>query len=81
MALVDLRTVPENLAPAAELLGRLDDAFETGFGRLSSANLEALTSLARSFAGTPLAADLEAALAGLGRSEFIDRHFADGRSK
>ena len=56
MALVDLRTVPENLAPAAELLGRLDDAFETGFGRLSSANLEALTSLARSFAGTPLAA-------------------------
>lgn len=76
MALVDLRSVPEDLAPAAELLARLDEAFETGFGRLSSANLEALGSLARSFAGTPLAPDLEAAIAGLGRSEFLDRHFA-----
>ena len=47
MAIVDLRTAPENLAPAAELLGRLDEAFETGFGRLSSANLEALASLVR----------------------------------
>lgn len=76
MPIADLRTVPEALAPAAELLGRLDEAFETGFGRLSSANLEALVSLGRSFHGTPIAGDLEAALAGLGRSEFLDRHFA-----
>lgn len=76
MAIVDLRTAPENFAPAAELLGRLDEAFETGFGRLSSANLEALASLVRSFQGAPLAGELEAAIAGLGRSEFLDRHFA-----
>lgn len=76
MPLLDLRSTPEPVAHTAELLASLDEVFETGFGRLSSANLQTLASLARSFAGTPLDEPLQAAVAGLGRSEFIDRHFA-----
>jgi hypothetical protein len=76
MPLTDLRTVPAPLAPVGELLGVLDDALVAGFGRLSSAHLEGLAALARSFHGTPLADALQAAVAGLGRAEFLDRHFA-----
>ncbi|PCC72692.1 hypothetical protein SAMN02745121_01808 [Nannocystis exedens] len=76
MPLLDLKTVPEPVVQTAELIGRLDEVFESGFGRLSSANLQTLASLAASFAGTPLAEPLDAAIAGLGRSEFVDRHFA-----
>lgn len=74
--IVDLRTVPEPVAQTAELIAQLDEVFETGFGRLSSANLQTLASLSACFHGTPLAEPLQAAIAGLGRSEFIDRHFA-----
>lgn len=76
MPLLDLRTAPEPVSQTAELLAHLDEVFESGFGRLSSANLQTLASLAASFDGTPLAEPLQAALAGLGRSEFVDRHFA-----
>lgn len=76
MPLQDLRTVPEPLAPTAELLGRLDEALEAGFGRLASNHLAALGELTRCFHGTPLADELAGAVAGLGRSEFLDRHFA-----
>ena len=75
MPLQDLRSVPEPVAPTLELLGRLDEALEGGFGRLGSSHLETLTALARCFDGTPLAQALHAAVAGLGRSEFLDRHF------
>lgn len=76
MPLIDLRSVPESVAPTMELVSRLDEAFESGFGRLTGGQLEALGSLARCFQGTPLHAALAEAVAGLSRSEFLDRHFA-----
>lgn len=76
MPLIDLRAVPDQVTAAAAQLARLDEAFESGFGRLTSTHLETLASLGRSFAGTPLHEGMQAAIAGLGRSEFVDRHFA-----
>lgn len=76
MPLSDLRAAPPSIAPTTELLERLDDALVSGVGRLSGPQLEALASLARCFAGTPLAGALSEAVAGLSRSEFLDRHFA-----
>lgn len=76
MPLSDLRTVPEPVAQTAAALARLDEAFVTGFGRLASAQLETLATLQRSFEATPIGEALATAVAGLGRSEFIDRHFA-----
>jgi hypothetical protein len=76
MPLTDLRTVPEPVQQAAGVLAGLDEAFVSGFGRLTSANLETLAALQRSFVGTPIGDELAAAVAGLGRSEFLDRHFA-----
>ena len=75
MALADLKAPPDSLAPAAAALDRLDEALVAGFGRLSSAHLEGLAALQRAFAATPLAGELAAAIAGLARSEFVDRHF------
>lgn len=75
MPLRDLLSTPEPVAQAIAALDGLDEAFVTGFGRLSSANLEALAGLQRSFAATPLAAEFAAAIQGIGRSEFLDRHF------
>jgi hypothetical protein len=76
MPLSDLRTVPQPVTQATEALVGLDEAFVSGFGRLASAHLDALAGLQRSFHGTPLGEALATAVAGLGRSEFIDRHFA-----
>lgn len=76
MPLSDLRTVPEPVQQTAEVLAGLDDAFLSGFGRLSNAHLETLGALQRSFHGTPLGDELATAVAGLARSEFVDRHFA-----
>lgn len=76
MPLQDLRTAPDLVAPVAELIGRVDEALVAGFGRLAGAQLEALAEFARGFDGTPLAGALQAAIAGVGRSEFLDRHFA-----
>jgi hypothetical protein len=76
MPLSDLRTVPEPVTQTAEVLVGLDEAFVSGFGRLASAHLETLATLQRSFYGTPIGEALATAVAGLGRSEFIDRHFA-----
>lgn len=70
-----LRTLPEALQEADEVLAVLDDAFVCGFGRLGSAQLAALSSFQRSFAHTPLAGPLAEAVDGIGRAEFIDRHF------
>lgn len=76
MPLSDLRTVPEPVTQTAEVLAALDEAFVSGFGRLANAHLETLAALQRAFHGTPIGETLAAAVAGLGRSEFIDRHFA-----
>lgn len=76
MPLSDLRTVPEPVTHAASVLAGLDEAFVSGFGRLASAHLETLATLQRSFHGTPIGEALAGAVAGIGRSEFIDRHFA-----
>ncbi len=75
MPYADLKTIPEAVTAAEEALAAFDEAFVTGFGRLSSANLEALAALQRSFAATPLGPALAEAIAGIGRSEFLDRHF------
>jgi hypothetical protein len=76
MPLSDLRTVPEPVTQTAAALASLDEAFVSGFGRLANAHLETLAGLQRAFSGTPIGEALAAAVAGLGRSEFIDRHFA-----
>ena len=75
MPYADLQTIPEAVTAAEEALAAFDEAFVTGFGRLSSANLEAIAALQRSFAATPLGPALAEAIAGIGRSEFLDRHF------
>lgn len=76
MPLSDLRTVPEPVTQTAAVLAALDETFVSGFGRLANAHLETLAALQRSFHGTPIGESMAAAVAGLGRSEFIDRHFA-----
>lgn len=75
MPLQDLNTPSPAVALVAGALDTLDDAFVAGFGRLSSEHLAALGALQRSFGQTPLAQALAEAVAGIGRSEFIDRHF------
>ncbi len=75
MPLADLAAPPAAVADAADLIDRLDQAFAGGFARLGEAHIAALDSLQRTFAGTPLAAPLAAAVEGIARSEFIDRHF------
>ena len=75
MPLADLTTPPAAALDAAALLDRIDAAFAGGFARLDEEQLDALSSLGRTFSRTPLAAPLEQALQGITRSEFIDRHF------
>jgi hypothetical protein len=75
MPLADLAAPPAAVADAAALIDRLDQAFSGGFARLGESHIEALDTLQRTFAGTPLAAPLQAAVEGIARSEFIDRHF------
>lgn len=76
MPLSDLRSVPDPVTQTTAALGALDDAFVSGFGRLANAHLETLSSLQRALHGTPIGDAFASAVAGLGRSEFIDRHFA-----
>jgi hypothetical protein len=77
MPLADLAAaaVPERVALADDLVTRVDHALLGGFARLSSEGLAALEALGRAFAGTPLAAGLAGAVAGVSKSEFVDRHF------
>src|SRR5262249_34750757 len=76
MSLQALRSLPEDVAHAQAVLSGLDRCFLVGFGRLGPDQQEALRSLERVVAGTPLGEPVAAAVAGLGRSEFLDRHFA-----
>ncbi len=75
MALRDLSEIPAPVAAALAALDPCDDAFVAGLGRLSSTHLQALADLQAAFATTPLAKELADALAGLGRSEFVERNF------
>jgi hypothetical protein len=75
MSLQALLTVPENVQHAAAALAALDRCFLVGFGRLGPEQHDALRALERVCAGTPLGAPVQAAVAALGRSEFVDRHF------
>lgn len=75
MPLSDLAPLPEPFTHATALLARLDQAFLGGFARLGHEQLGALESLGRAFSSTPLGPSLREALAGLTRSEFLERHF------
>jgi hypothetical protein len=76
MSLQKLCTLPENVQRAAEVIAGLDRCFQVGFGRLGPEQNQALQSLVRICAGTPLAAPVATAVEALGRNEFVDRHFA-----
>src|SRR5207245_2887330 len=54
----------------------LDGCFLVGFGRLGPEETRALQAVHRVCSGTPLEGPVGAALAALGRNEFVDRHFA-----
>jgi hypothetical protein len=76
MSLKELADLPPGVAAAAESIAALDRCFLVGFGRLGPEQLQALQSLGRIFAGTPLDKPVADALAAVGRNEFVDRHFA-----
>jgi hypothetical protein len=76
MSLQALLTVPENVRQAAAVIAGLDRCFLVGFGRLGPEQHAALQALERVCSGTPLDAPVKNAVAAIGRSEFVDRHFA-----
>jgi hypothetical protein len=76
MSLQALLDVPENVRQAAAVVAALDRCFLVGFGRLGPEQHAALQALERVCTGTPLGGAVKDAVAALGRSEFVDRHFA-----
>src|SRR5947209_5787761 len=76
MSLQALLAVPENVRQAGAVVAALDRCFVVGFGRLGPEQHAALQALERVCAGTPLGGAVKNAVAALGRSEFVDRHFA-----
>src|SRR3954465_7340333 len=72
----DLTTVPEPVTRAGELLARLDRCLLVGFGRLGPEQQQALASLVRVCAGSPLGDAVANAVAALGRNELAEKHFA-----
>jgi hypothetical protein len=76
MSMKSLLTVPENVRHSAAVLAGLDRCLLVGFGRLGPDQQTALQALERICAGTPLGGPVTEAVAALGRSEFVDRHFA-----
>lgn len=70
-----IQRVPEGVTHAAGLITGLDSAFAVGFGRLGAEQVRALEAVARTFSGTPLARPIDAAVAAIRRSEFIEKHF------
>jgi hypothetical protein len=75
MSLQSLQEVPARVKQAADVLAALDRCFLLGFGRLGPEQQQALGSLVRICTGTPLEKPVQEAVAALGRSEFLDRHF------
>ncbi len=75
MSLQTLLSIPDPVRQTEEVLAGLDRCFLIGFGRLGPEQHDALRSLTRICAGTPLGQPVEKAVAALGRSEFLDRHF------
>ncbi len=76
MSLKDLVEIPNGVIATAETIAALDRCFLVGFGRLGPEQNQALQSLGRIFVGTPLEKPIAAAIAAIGRNEFVDRHFA-----
>ena len=74
--LEDLATLPAGIKESSDLIERFDACFHVGFARLDSANRESLNLLAASFGGTPLHQLVSDAVAAVGRSEFVARHFS-----
>lgn len=70
-----LRKVPEGVTHAAGLISGLDSAFAVGFGRLGAEQIRALEAIGRTFSGTPLQKPLDAAIAAVRKSEFVEKHF------
>jgi hypothetical protein len=76
MGLEVLAELPPGVSATAQTITSLDGCFLVGFGRPGPEQVQALQSLGRIFAGTPLATAVAQALAAIGRNEFVDRHFA-----
>jgi hypothetical protein len=76
MSLKDLLTLPPGVADAAAVVAAVDRCFLVGIGRLGPDQQGALQALGRVFAGTPLAAAVNASVAAVSRNEFVERHFA-----
>jgi len=74
--LSELAAIPSGVQHAAEVLARLDQCFNTGFGRMSEREVNAVTSLPRLFSSTPLGPKVKEACDALLRSEFVEKHFA-----
>jgi hypothetical protein len=71
--LKDLQTLPEGIAEAGAAVARLDENFRAGFG--GARDQDALASIERIFAGSPLEALLAESVPSLGRDELHERHF------
>src|SRR5262249_43001253 len=71
-ALADL---PPGVDEALELVGRFDDCLTHGFARLGDEQRRSLESLAAACDGSPLGPSVAAAVAAVGRSEFVPRSF------
>jgi hypothetical protein len=75
MSINELLDIPEGVQHAAEVIAGLDCCFVVGFGRLGPDQTRALQALERICSGTPLEQAVSAAVAAVGRNEFVERHF------
>ena len=76
MGLKNFSLVLEAVSRATGVVAALDRCFLVGFGRLGPEQGQALQTLGRVCAATPLAGPVSAAVEALGRNEFVERHFA-----
>ena len=70
-----LSELPAGFSQTNELIAKLDSCINTGFSRLTPDQNAGLAELASAFSGSPLAEPLKEAVAAIGRSEFLVRHF------
>jgi len=70
-----LKIIPESIVESNQLIAEIDAIFLTGFGRLSSEQLESLARFEAAFSQTPLGEELSKSIAALTKSEFLERHF------
>jgi hypothetical protein len=70
-----LELLPPGVDEALGLVARFDEALLHGFARLGDEQRGRLDALAGVFAGSPLGGAVSEAIAAVGRSEFVARHF------